>query len=182
MAVMTPDTTTALTPMLPDPRRPIAGIACSDTNRTTPLQGPISVMTAYVIRACNQGSRQERRPFGRLSESRHCLPMWKRSDRELLQVADPRCPQCQTRMITTAVEEGPEGFERRSFQCSSCGHCEQNVIACDPTDANAVGWIDSKSQPPKQGFRQDGLHSLETTSKLPSDLRGPARPRSGDRR
>jgi len=45
-------------------------------------------------------------------------------------------------MVTAAVEEGPEGFEHRSFECSRCGHSEQNVIACDP--ANSMGWLNSE--------------------------------------
>jgi hypothetical protein len=52
-------------------------------------------------------------------------------------------------MVTAAVEEGPEGFEHRSFECARCGHSEQNVIACDPMNANAVGWLTSELRPPK---------------------------------
>jgi hypothetical protein len=97
-------------------------------------------------------------------------------------VAHPRCPKCKTRMATAVVEEGPEGFEHRSFECSGCGHREQNVIACDPMNANAMGWLTSESQPPKQRLQRDKLPSLETTSKAPLNLRGPARPKLGDRR
>ena len=75
--------------------------------------------------------------------------MWKTSDPELLPIARPRCPKCQTRMVTAAVEEGPEGFEHRSFECSRCGHSEQNVIASDPMNTNALGWLNSELHPPK---------------------------------
>lgn len=85
-------------------------------------------------------------------------------------------------MATAAVEEGPEGFERRSFECSGCGHSEQNVIACDPMNTNAVGWVTAESRRPGQGFQQDKQPSLETTPELPLNLRESARPKSGDSR
>jgi hypothetical protein len=52
-------------------------------------------------------------------------------------------------MVTAAVEEGPEGFERRSLECSRCGHSEQNVIASDPMNRNALGWLNSELHPLK---------------------------------
>ena len=75
--------------------------------------------------------------------------MWKISDPELSPISHPRCPNCQTRMLTAAGEEGPEGFEHRSFECAKCGHSEQNVIASDPMKTNALGWRNSDLYPPK---------------------------------
>jgi len=75
--------------------------------------------------------------------------MRKTFGRELLPVAHPRCPKCKTRMAIAAVEEGPEGFEHRSLECSSCGHSEQIVIACDPMNTNALGWLTSELHPLK---------------------------------
>lgn len=75
--------------------------------------------------------------------------MWKTSDPELLPIARQRCPECQTRMVTAAVEEGPEGFEHRSLECPRCGHSEQNVIASDPMNTKALGWLNSELHPPK---------------------------------
>src|ERR1035438_10850010 len=69
---------------------------------------------------------------------------------DLFKFASPAlCPKCQTRMVTAAVEEGPEGFEHRSLECSRCGHSEQNVIASDPMNTNALGWLNSELHPPK---------------------------------
>jgi hypothetical protein len=75
--------------------------------------------------------------------------MWKMSDCELLQVTRPRCPKCKKRMATAAVEEGPEGFERRSFECFRCARREEIVVACDPMDPDAVGWLSSNLRAPK---------------------------------
>jgi hypothetical protein len=52
-------------------------------------------------------------------------------------------------MAIAAVEEGPEGFEHRSFERSGCGHREQNVIGCDLMNTNALGWLTSELDPPK---------------------------------
>jgi hypothetical protein len=44
-------------------------------------------------------------------------------------------------MMTADVAPGPEGFERRTFRCLKCGHTNGKMIACDPLDSNAVGWL-----------------------------------------
>jgi hypothetical protein len=75
--------------------------------------------------------------------------MRKTSDPELSPVGHPRCPSCQMRMVTAAVEGGPEGFEHRSFECARCGLSEQNVIASDPMNTKALGWLNSELRPPK---------------------------------
>jgi Zn ribbon nucleic-acid-binding protein len=77
------------------------------------------------------------------------MRMWKTSGPELLPIGRSRCPNCQTRMVTAVVEEEPEGFEHRSFECSRCGHSEQNVFASDPMNTNAFGWLNSGLHPPK---------------------------------
>ena len=65
----------------------------------------------------------------------------KKQDPELLPTQRPRCPKCQTRMITTRVSPGPEGFERRQFECLKCGQSETQVVVSDPLKSNAVGWL-----------------------------------------
>jgi hypothetical protein len=42
-------------------------------------------------------------------------------------------------MITVDVSAGPEGFERRTFECLKCGDNLSKVIACDPLKSKAVG-------------------------------------------
>jgi hypothetical protein len=53
----------------------------------------------------------------------------------------PRCPKCKNRMVTVDVAAGPEGFERRNFECGRCGCMETKMIACDPMKSDAVGWM-----------------------------------------
>jgi hypothetical protein len=51
-------------------------------------------------------------------------------------------------MVTTAVSDGPEGFERRTFACRKCAHAEIRTVACDPK-SDAVGWTKDEPNPPK---------------------------------
>jgi hypothetical protein len=44
-------------------------------------------------------------------------------------------------MMMTDVDAGPEGFERRSFECRRCGCKETRMVACDPMKSDAVGWL-----------------------------------------
>jgi hypothetical protein len=56
----------------------------------------------------------------------------RKPDPELLPIHRPRCPRCQTRMITVGIESEPGGFERRSFECRKCGHAETGSVLGDP--------------------------------------------------
>jgi hypothetical protein len=62
-------------------------------------------------------------------------------DPELLPIHRPRCPKCSVRMITAGISPGPEGFEQRSFECLKCGHAESKMVACDPLNSDALGWL-----------------------------------------
>ena len=52
-------------------------------------------------------------------------------------------------MITSAVSDGPDGLEMRTFECAKCGHTETRTGASDPLESNAVGWIKSELRPPR---------------------------------
>ena len=63
-------------------------------------------------------------------------------------IKPPRCPRCQARMLTIDVSPGPDGFEHRTFECLTCGHTQETVIASDPLRSNAVGWTEGELKPP----------------------------------
>ncbi|WP_354124937.1 MJ0042-type zinc finger domain-containing protein [Bradyrhizobium sp. LA6.10] len=67
---------------------------------------------------------------------------------ELLPIGRPRCPECQARMITSAVSNGAEGMEQRTFKCGKCGHTETRTLA-DPLRSDAVGWTNGELRPPR---------------------------------
>jgi hypothetical protein len=76
------------------------------------------------------------------------MPGTIKSDPELLPIHRPRCPNCQMRMATAAVAAGPEGRERRTFECR-CGHSETRLVATDPLKSDAVGWTAGELRPPQ---------------------------------
>jgi hypothetical protein len=98
------------------------------------------------------------RNFGFLSDSAQTAdsgavyfsPMSRLSkpDPELLPTHRPRCPNCRTRMITAALSGGPVGFEHRTFECAKCGHAETRVLASDPLQSGAAGWVEGELQRP----------------------------------
>jgi hypothetical protein len=65
----------------------------------------------------------------------------KKSDPELLPIRRPRCPDCQTRMTTVDVADGPKGFEQRTFKCSKCARTDTRMLAIDPLNSDALGWL-----------------------------------------
>jgi hypothetical protein len=77
------------------------------------------------------------------------MESWKKPDPELLPILRPRCPKCQMRMITAAVCDGPDGFERRTFKCLKCAYTDDQMLVSDPLKAGAAGWLRSELRPPK---------------------------------
>jgi hypothetical protein len=53
----------------------------------------------------------------------------------------PQCARCSNRMLLERVSAGPVGFEHRLFECPKCNNVETRVIAADPFNSKAQGWI-----------------------------------------
>lgn len=66
----------------------------------------------------------------------------------LTAIERPRCPRCQTRMMLEPVSAGPVDFEQRVFECPNCNHVETSVIASDPFNSKAAGWIAGELRAP----------------------------------
>ena len=52
-------------------------------------------------------------------------------------------------MVTSAVSDGPAGFEQRTFECTKCGHSETRTVVSDPLKSVAVGWTEGELRRPK---------------------------------
>jgi hypothetical protein len=59
----------------------------------------------------------------------------------LTAIERPRCSRCQRRMILESVSPGPVGFEHRLFECPKCNEAKTVVVASDPFNSKAAGWL-----------------------------------------
>jgi DNA-directed RNA polymerase subunit RPC12/RpoP len=60
---------------------------------------------------------------------------------QLTLIERPRCPRCSSRMMLARICPGPVGFEHRSFECPKCDTVQTEVIASDPMQSRAAGWL-----------------------------------------
>jgi hypothetical protein len=44
-------------------------------------------------------------------------------------------------MMLERTSAGPTGFEHRLFECPKCNHVEKVVVATDPLNSEASGWL-----------------------------------------
>ncbi len=71
------------------------------------------------------------------------------SSAQIAAIERPRCPNCrQNRMLLSKLEQGPAGFDYRSFECQRCGRVETTVVVSDPMTSDALGWLASELKPP----------------------------------
>ena len=53
----------------------------------------------------------------------------------------PGCPNCTTRMTLATISAGPAGFDHRMFECAKCGRVQNVIVALDPMNSRAQGWL-----------------------------------------
>ena len=71
------------------------------------------------------------------------------SSTEICAIERPRCPNCRrNRMLLSKLEQGPAGFDYRSFECQKCGRIQTTVAERDPLTSDARGWLVSELKPP----------------------------------
>lgn len=46
----------------------------------------------------------------------------------LTSIERPRCAKCGTLMMLATIEPDEPGHDRRTFECSNCGHAEVAVV------------------------------------------------------
>ena len=63
-------------------------------------------------------------------------------------VERPMCPTCKHRMGLARISPGERGFERRTFECSTCHRTEEVSFPIDPLKTDAVGWLAGELKPP----------------------------------
>ncbi|MGY4434520.1 uncharacterized protein YlaI [Bradyrhizobium sp. F1.13.1] len=61
----------------------------------------------------------------------------------------PMCPVCKHRMALARISPGNSGFEKRTFECSTCERTETASFAVDPMKTDAVGWLAGELNPPR---------------------------------
>lgn len=66
-------------------------------------------------------------------------------DPELLPMHRPRCPHCEARMITVAIDSG-DGVEQRRLECRKCAYTEIATLPSHPFPS-------SDGDPPAGGQR-----------------------------
>jgi hypothetical protein len=51
-------------------------------------------------------------------------------------------------MVLARTTPARLGFNSQAFECVQCGHLEKVLIAADPIQSNALGWLLGELRPP----------------------------------
>jgi transcription elongation factor Elf1 len=46
------------------------------------------------------------------------------------------------------IELGPAGYDLRTFECPKCNHSFKSLVANEPTESHAAGWLAGELKPP----------------------------------
>jgi hypothetical protein len=44
-------------------------------------------------------------------------------------------------MMSVGIEDAPDGFEKRTFECLNFQRAEARLLIADPMKSNAMGWL-----------------------------------------
>lgn len=58
------------------------------------------------------------------------------------------CVKCEAQMVLARTTPARLGFNSQAFECVQCGHLEKILIAADPIQSNALGWLLGELRPP----------------------------------
>jgi ssDNA-binding Zn-finger/Zn-ribbon topoisomerase 1 len=56
-------------------------------------------------------------------------------------IETPACPKCQGLMMLSRTRPGRLNFDARTFECVKCSHAEKILVASDPMQSDALGWL-----------------------------------------
>ena len=59
-----------------------------------------------------------------------------------------RCARCEAELVLVRITPARLGFNSQAFECVRCGHLEKVLIAADPIQSDALGWLLGKLGPP----------------------------------
>ena len=59
-----------------------------------------------------------------------------------------RCARCEAELVLVRITPARLGFNSQAFECVRCGHVEKVLIAADPIQSDALGWLLGKLGPP----------------------------------
>ncbi len=63
------------------------------------------------------------------------------------QIGSRRCARCEAQMVLVWTTPAQLGFNSQAFECVHCGHLENALIAADPVQSNALGWLFGELRP-----------------------------------
>ena len=77
------------------------------------------------------------------------------------------CPNYHSKMNSVRVKHGAIGFEHQYFECRSCNHNENVVIALDSHNPNGVVWLSGAIKLPNAEMHNAVTHIMIEGRSIP---------------